>query len=67
LLNRFQLACATAARRIRVIAEGLTGGSCVVRPLRACRTEPSRFLSREVLAAAAGGGSWRRSVQSALP
>src|SRR5579875_2696844 len=50
LLNMFQQAWATAATRIRAIAVGLTGRLLRVRPWRACRTEPSRLLSREVLA-----------------
>src|SRR5215467_12606083 len=52
LLNRFQLACATAAMRMSVIAVALTdGGSCrFCARVRARLAEPSRLLSREVLA-----------------
>src|SRR5512146_548214 len=52
LLNRFQLACATAAIRMSVIAVALTdGGSCrFCARVRARLAEPSRLLSREVWA-----------------
>src|ERR1017187_1689340 len=53
LLNRFQLACAMAATKIRARAVAFTE-RLQVRALRARRSEPSRFLSREVWVPAIG-------------
>ena len=71
LLNRFQLACAMAATKIKARAVAFRSGSRFG-PSRARQTEPSRFLSREVWAPANGSpaavaGAWRRSVQAAPP